>query len=143
MELTLVHKIYKDSDMAIETLKTLEKELKKYSEEMLETVIHIRKGYERYKKKASDILKKEKLGLDKVGEVTKMMADTGVKRKIKHRHSESGVASMLIKGLHMGVKDMDHELDCLKDDVDKKSVELARDFLVFQKDNITALKPYL
>ena len=143
MELTLVHKIYKDSDMAIETLKTLEKELKKYSEEMLETVIHIRKGYERYKKKASDILKKEKLGLDKVGEVTKMMADTGVKRKIKHRHSESGVASMLIKGLHMGVKDIDHELDCVDKNVDKKSIELARDFLVFQKDNITALKPYL
>ena len=49
MELKLVHKIYKDSDMSVSTLNTLIKELDGKNNEMIDTVKHIKKGYERKK----------------------------------------------------------------------------------------------
>ncbi len=143
MNLELVHKVYKDSDMAVSTIDTLLKEMKHYDIDIVDTIRNIKKGYERYKKKSSELLKSEKIGLDKVGIVSKMMADTGVKQKLKYRHSESGVVSMLIKGMHMGVKDIDKILEQLEEKADQESITLARDFLVFQKDNIQALKKYL
>lgn len=143
MELKLVHKIYKDSDMSVSTLNTLIEELDGKNNEMIDTVKHIKKGYERYKKKASNILNQEKVGLDKIGVVTKIMAEQGVTRKVKYKHNDSSIASMLIKGIHMGVVDIDHELEQLDEKADKKSIELARDFIIFQKDNIKALKLYL
>lgn len=142
--LEIVNHIYKDSEMAISTLTKLSTTLEKKDNKIKDTVEDIIKGYERYFKEAKKILNKNNCKKEKNGIVSKVMANMGIDKEVKHDNSDSAISDMLIKGVSMGSIDLEKKLKKYKDkEIDDKVLELANDFKNFQDDIIEKLKEYL
>lgn len=139
----VVEHIYKDADMAITSLEKLLKELKDRDNKIKSTVENILKGYERYLKDAKKILEKCDAKKEKNGMMEKMMSTVGICQIVKKDNSDAKIADMLIKGISMGSIDMEKKLKEYENELDKKTVKLAKDFISFQQDNIEALKEHL
>lgn len=139
----VIEHIYKDADMAIVNLSKLLKELKDRDNKIKGTIENILKGYERYLGDAKKCLKKHNESEEKNSLVEKMMSTMGICKVVKEDNSDARIADMLIKGISMGSIDMEKKLKEYEQELDKKTVKLAKDFISFQQDNIEALKVHL
>ena len=140
-KLELYKHIYSDSEMGIFTLTKLLEEIKEKDNKIKKDVEEILKGYERYFSEVKDILGdsvKEENGF-----MAKMGASMGIKKEVKSDNSDASIADMLIKGVSMGTIDMEKKINDYKDEVDKKELKFAKDFLEFQQDVIAELKKFL
>lgn len=138
----LLH-IYKDCDMSITTLEKLLKELVHKDNKIKDAVEDILKEYEKFLKDAKKMLKKENVELEKNGIMTKMMATMGVSKEVNADNSDASMADMLIKGITMGTVDMEKKIHQYENEVDKKDLKFANEFLKFQQNSINKLKKYL
>ena len=141
--LELYKHILKDSDMSVCSLTKLLKDLKNKDNKITKTVEDILKGYERYLKECKDYLKEHDCELEYDGMMAKMGAGMGIKKEVDSDNSDSNIADMLIKGISMGSIDMEKKIKDYEDEVDKKELKFAKDFLKFQQDVITNLKKFL
>ena len=140
-KLELYTHIYKDAEMSIFTLTKLLEELKEKDNKIKKDVEEILKGYERYFCEAKDALGdpvKEENGM-----MAKMGASMGIKKEVRSDNSDASIVDMLIKGVSMGTIDMEKKINDYKDEVDKKELKFAKEFLGFQQDIIIGLKKYL
>lgn len=139
----LLEYIAKDATMAAFTLEELLKDLNGLDNKIKGDIENILKGYERYIKDVTKKLKKEKVEVKEDSMLAKMSAKMGIKKEVKHDNSDASIADMLIKGISMGTIDMEKKIKDYQEKVEKENLELAKDFLKFQQDNITALKKHL
>ena len=72
-----------------------------------------------------------------------MGATKGIKKEVISDNSDASIADMLIKGMSMGVLDIEKKLSQYDEIANKKTIKLAEDFLEFQQESISKLKKYL
>ncbi|MDD4188409.1 MAG: hypothetical protein PHX04_06645 [Bacilli bacterium] len=135
--------VYKNSEMASYTLKTLLKELEGKDNKIKNTVIEINNEYQDYLNKSKKLLHKEKQSCPKNNLLNKMGAKMGINKEVTSDNSDSSIASMLIKGISTGIIDTSKILKDNKNISDKKEIKLATDFLKFQEKYSEELKKYL
>lgn len=139
----LLEYMYQDAEMSTYTLTELLEELKGRDNKIVKDIEKILKEYEGYLKDFQKQLKKEDIGCKPKGMLSKMMAKMGIKKEVIHDNSDGSIADMLIKGISMGSLDMEKKITQYKESVNKKTLDLAKDFLKFQEDTIEELKSYL
>lgn len=141
--LELYKHIYQDSEMSVFTLNKLLTDLKEKDNKIKKDIEEILKGYERYLNESKTYLEQAHAKLEENGMMAKMGASMGIKKEVKNDNSDASIAEMLIQGVSMGSLDMEKKINNYKDEVDKKEIKFAKDFLEFQQDVITGLKKYL
>ena len=139
----LVLHIYNSSKMGINSLKNLLMELKDKENKLKKAIEDELKEYETFYKETQKILKKEGVELKNDNVMAKMMSKMGIKKEVMNDNSDAKIAQILTQGLTMGVVEITSKIDTYKDIVDKKHLDLAKDYLKFQKKSIEDLKQYL
>ena len=138
----LLH-VYKDCDMSVTTLTELLDDLKEKDNKIKEVVEDLLKEYQSFLNRSKESLVKEDIPLETEGIMTKMMANMGVSKEVKHDNSDSSIADLLIKGISMGSIDMEKKLEDYKKEVEKGDLKFAKEFLKFQQNAIDKLKKFL
>lgn len=138
----LLH-VYKDCDMSVTTLTELLDDLKEKDNKIKEVVEDLLKEYQSFLNRSKECLEKENIPLETEGIMTKMMANMGVSKEVKHDNSDSSIADLLIKGISMGSIDMEKKLEDYKKEVEKGDLKFAKEFLKFQQNAIDKLKKFL
>ena len=132
----LLEHIYKDASMGSYTMEHLLEDLKGLAEDIL-------KGYQEFKSKAKEQLKKENVKLEEEGLIAKMMSTMGITKEVKKDNSDAAIADMLIKGVSMGSIEMEKKIKDFAKEAEKEDKKLAEDFLKFQQKTVDKLKEYL
>lgn len=138
----LLH-VYKDCDMSVTTLTELLDDLKEKDNKIKGVVEDLLKEYQSFLNRSKECLEKENIPLETEGIMTKMMANMGVSKEVKHDNSDSSIADLLIKGISMGSIDMEKKLEDYKKEVEKGDLKFAKEFLKFQQNAIDKLKKFL
>ena len=138
----LLH-VYKDCDMSVTTLTELLDDLKEKDNKIKGVVEDLLKEYQSFLNRSKECLEKENVPLETEGVMTKMMANMGVSKEVKHDNSDSSIADLLIKGISMGSIDMEKKLEDYKKEVEKGDLKFAKEFLKFQQNAIDKLKKFL
>lgn len=138
----LLH-VYKDCDMSVTTLTELLDDLKEKDNKIKGGVEDLLKEYQSFLNRSKECLEKENVPLETEGVMTKMMANMGVSKEVKHDNSDSSIADLLIKGISMGSIDMEKKLEDYKKEVEKGDLKVAKEFLKFQQKAIDKLKKFL
>ena len=139
----LLEYMYQDSEMAKYTLEKLINELKGKDNKIIKTLEDILKKYEDYYKNLKKELKKENVKPKESSIFSKIGASMGIKKEVISDNSDSSIADMLIKGISMGTLDMEKKISQYDKIANKKTIDLAKKFLIFQQDTINNLKIYL
>ena len=139
----LLEHMYKDSEMATYTLETLINELRGKDNKIIQKIEDILKEYESYYKSLKKQLKKEKINPTSSGVMAKIASSFGIKKEVITDNSDARIADMLIKGITMGTLDMEKKISKYTENVDKKVLKQAQDFLKFQQKTIEELKKFL
>lgn len=139
----LLEYIYQNSEMAKFTLEKLLNELKGKDNKIIKDVEDVLKKYEIYYKSLKKELKKESIKPKDSSLLSKMGASMGIKKEVISDNSDASIADMLIKGISMGVLDIEKKLSQYDEIANKKTIKLAKEFLKFQQESITQLKKYL
>lgn len=139
----LILHIYDSSKMGINSLKNLLTELKNKENKLKKVIEDELKEYEKFYKETKKILKKEDVELNDNNVMAKMMSKMGIKKEVMNDNSDAKIAQILTQGLTMGVVEITSKIDTYKDIVDKKNLNLAKDYLKFQENSIEELKQYL
>ena len=135
--------VYKDCDMSVTTLTELLDDLKEKDNKIKGVVEDLLKEYQSFLNRSKECLEKENIPLETEGIMTKMMANMGVSKEVKHDNSDSSIADLLIKGISMGSIDMEKKLEDYKKEVEKGDLKFAKEFLKFQQKAIDKLKKFL
>lgn len=138
----LLH-VYKDCDMSVTTLTELLDDLKEKDNKIKGVAEDLLKEYQSFLNRSKECLEKENIPLETEGIMTKMMANMGVSKEVKHDNSDSSIADLLIKGISMGSIDMEKKLEDYKKEVEKGDLKFAKEFLKFQQKAIDKLKKFL
>lgn len=139
----LLEYIYQNSEMAKFTLEKLLNELKGKDNKIIKDVEDVLKKYEIYYKSLKKELKKESIKPKDSSLLSKMGASMEIKKEVISDNSDASIADMLIKGMSMGVLDIEKKLSQYDEIANKKTIKLAKEFLKFQQESITQLKKYL
>ena len=139
----LLEYIYQNSEMGKYTIEKMINELKGKDNKIIKDAEDILKKYEIFYKDLKKQLKKENVKPKDSSLLSKMGASMGIKKEIISDNSDASIADMLIKGMSMGVLDIEKKLSQYDEIANKKSIKLAKDFLKFQQESITQLKKYL
>ena len=74
--------------------------------------------------------------------MAKIASSFGIKKEVITDNSDARIADMLIKGITMGTLDMEKKISKYTENVDKKVLKQAQDFLKFQQKTIEQLKKF-
>ena len=139
----LIEKIYKDASMGRFSTQKLLENLKGKDNKITGDVEGIFKGYSSYEEKAKEILlSRDKTPVEE-GNMTKMMSSMGIFKEVLTDNSDSAIADLLIQGLLMGEVEMKKRVDNASDDINKDDLDLAKEFLKFQKKAHKTMEKYL
>ena len=142
-EYEILNYIYKNASMGYETTFTLLKTLQNKENKIKEVVQDIINSYCDFTKQSELLLANINEDGKKYPKLTTISADMGVKMKINKDNSDSNIAQMLIKGLIMGVNEMEELFNNIDKDVDNKIIKLANNFKDFQSNAVKKLEKYL
>ena len=101
------------------------------------------KEYEKYMLTSKKILEKESITPKGNNLMAKVGSDMGIMMETIKDNSDPALASMLIEGITMGVVDMESKVKDYKAVCDKNILEIAKDFLKFQENEIEKLKTFM
>ncbi len=141
-DLKLVESIYDTCSMAIYSIEKLQEKIENKKNKILQTIKNIKKGYQRYQKDAKEVLKIANIHPKSINTFIKLSTTFNLSIEILHDNSDSAISEILIKGINMGIKEMDKELNNYYH-FHKKTVTFTEQFINFQKDNINSLKVHL
>ncbi len=141
-DLKLVESIYDTCSMAIFSIEKLLEKLEDKQNKIIPTLKNIKKGYSRYQKDSEEILEIASITPKNLNLLIKMSTSFNMSLEIIHDNSDSSICEMLIKGIGMGVSEMEKELN-EKCQLNEKTVAFTKQFINFQKDNIKCLKSHL
>ena len=139
----LIEKIYKDASMGRFSTQKLLENLKGKDNKITGDVEEIFKGYSSYEEKAKEILLSRDITPVEEGNMTKMMSSMGIFKEVLTDNSDSAIADLLIQGLLMGEVEMKKRVDNASDDINKDDLDLAKEFLKFQKKSHKTMEKYL
>ena len=139
----LLEYIYNDANMGVKSMKTLYDTLNNKDNKIKDVVEDILKEYKSYLKECEKILKKHKMVPSKPSLFAEIGSFMGIKMEMMKDNSDSRVSDMIIKGLNMGVIDLDKKIEDFKDKADKDVIRLAKSMRDMQAKEITALKEFL
>lgn len=139
----LIMHIYNSSKMGVNSLNNLLIELKDKENKLKKVVEEQLQAYEDFYKETKKILQKEKIELKEDNVMAKMMSKVGIKKEVMKDNSDAKIAQILTQGLTMGVVEITSKIDTYQDIVDKKHLNIAKDYLKFQQKAIDNLKNYL
>lgn len=142
-KLELLEYIYKSSEMGMQALTNVLKELKGKENKLKSIISDELSLYEKYYKITKSLLKKNKAKYDGNNIMIKTMSKGAIKSEIKKDNSDAKVAHMLIEGFTMGIVDIESKIKNYDKKVDKDILEIAEDYLKFQQQEIEKLKKYL
>lgn len=135
--------IYQDSEMAINSIKELKKDLEDKDNKIKGLLDEIIKKFIKYENESKKVLKKCDSVPEEEGLLAKMMANMGIKKEVMSDNSDSHMAEVMIQGISMGSINMEKKLDNYKEKLDSSDYKYARKFLIFEKESIEKLKEYL
>ena len=138
----LLH-IYQTSDMGAKSTTKLLNLLKNKDNKIKKVLEDELKKYEEFKTKSEKYLKKQKIDPKTLGMMAEIMADLEMKMQVMKDNSDSKMASMLTEGFTMGTIEMNKKIDAYSKDTDKDIINLAKQLLKFQEQEIENLKEYL
>ena len=141
--LAMLEYIIKNTEMGIHSSNKLIKMLSDKENKIRKVVEGILKGYENYYKESKKLIKKYTDEIKENGMMTKMSSSMMMKMDVMKDNSDANIAHILTQGLTMGVVDITSKIDRFKGDCDKKILDMAKDYLKFQKESIDFLKDYL
>jgi hypothetical protein len=75
--------------------------------------------------------------------MAKMGSDMGIMMETIKDNSDPALASMIIQGITMGVVEMESKINKYKTVCNKKTMNMANDFLKFQENEIEKLKTFM
>lgn len=141
--LELLEFIYKTSDMGASTTTDLLNTIKEKDNKIKKEAEDIIKTYEKYLKESEKLLKKSKTKGEDENMFTKAMSTMVIKKEIKNDNSDAHLADMLIQGLTMGNLEINKRIENYKNDADRNTISLAKNFVKDFEDHIETLKEYL
>ena len=141
--LEMLEYIVKNSEMGVYSSNKLIQLLSDKENKIRKVVEGILKGYENYYKESKKLIKKYTDEVKENGMMAKMSSSMMMKMDVMKDNSDANIAHILTQGLTMGVVDITSKIDRFKGDCDKKILEMAKDYLKFQKESIDFLKDYL
>lgn len=136
----LLKYLYESCDMGISSLTNLLKELEKTENKIKDDITDELSEYERFKKRVCKLTKEP---LNKNNSMTKIMAKLGIKKEVIIDNSDANVAHTIIEGLTIGIVDTETKINNYSEKVDKKIINVAKEYLEFQTNEIDKLKKYL
>ena len=143
MDCELLEKIYKDASMGHFACEKVLEYLKGKDNKIIGSIEKVRDEYSSFLFMCRDKL----LSLDKKVEdestMTKMMSSMGIFKEVISDNSDASMAEMLVQGLVMGQLEMEKRIKSASDDIDKEDLNMAKEFLKFQKKAEKELKKYL
>lgn len=141
--LEMLQYIYKASSMGHSSTEDLLTALKDKDNKIKKILEDTNKQYEYFEKESSKLLKKNKKEPKTAGLMADIMSKMSIKKEVIKDNSDSSMADMLIQGLTMGNLEIDKRIANFEKNIDKKILNLAKEFRKFGDDYIQKLKPYL
>ena len=141
--LEMLEYIYKTANMGHSSSEDLLNALKEKDNKIKKLLEEINKEYEKFEKESSKLLKKYKTEPQSAGLMADIMSKMSIKKEVKKDNSDSSMADMLIQGLAMGNLEIDKRIKNYEKQIDKKIMNIAKDFKKFGEDYIEKLKTYL
>lgn len=135
--------IYKTADMGSNSSSDLMMALKDKDNKIKKELESINKKYEYFKNESFKLLKKQKQDPQTAGLMANVMSKMSIKKEVQKDNSDSSMADMLIQGLNMGNLDIEKRISNFEKQIDKKVLNLAKEFKKFGEDYIEILKSYL
>ena len=135
--------IYKASNIGKTSCENLLNELKEKDNKIKRLLEEINKEYEHYEKESYKLLKKSKAEPKSAGILMDMMNKMGIKKEVKNDNSDASIAGTLIEGLTMGNIEIEKRITNFDKEVDKKILNIAKNFKKFGESYIEKLKSYL
>lgn len=135
--------IYKAANIGRISAENLLKALKDKDNKIKEIIEEINKQYEKYEKESSKLLKKNKVEPKGTNVMMDMINKMEIKKEVKNDNSDSSIASTLIEGLTMGNIEMEKRISSYENKIDKKNINIAKNFKIFGEEYIEKLKKYL
>ncbi len=139
----MIEKIYKDSEMSIYTLQDTLKKLEGKDNKITTLIQKIEEEYHNYLEESKAILENNNVPVQSSGVFAKMGADMGIMKEVIMDNSDSSIADMLIKGITMGILDLEKMVENKKESVDKETLKMAHRFIKFQKEKVEEVKKFL
>lgn len=141
--LEMLEYIVKNAEMGVYSSNKLIELLSDKENKIRKVVEGILKGYENYYKESKKLIKKYTDDVKENGVMAKMSSSMMMKMDVMKDNSDANIAHILTQGLTMGVVDITSKIDRFEKDADKKIINMAKDYLKFQKESIDFLKDYL
>ena len=141
--LELLMHIYKTSDMGVYSTKSLLDTLKTKENKIIHVLEMELKEYEKYLNISSRLLTKNDITPKGSGMIAKMGSDMGIMMETIKDNSDAAIASMLVEGLTMGILQMNNKIGKYRSVCDRKTLNLARDLMKFQQNEIEKLKTFI
>lgn len=138
----LMH-IYKSAEMGVYSTTGLINALRNKDNKIKHVLEGEIKGYEKFMKESEEILVKRKITPKKSGFMTKMGNDMGIMYETMKDNSDAAIASMLVEGFTMGVIEMETKINQYKNSAKRNVLNMAKDFKVFQENEINKLKTFM
>lgn len=135
--------IYKSSKMGHSSSEDLLEALKEKDNKIKKTLEEINKEYEKFEKESHILLKKNKVKLENSSIMAEIMSKLGIKKEVKNDNSDSSIAGTLIEGLTMGSIEIEKKISDYEKDIDRKILNLAKDYKKFQDNYTKKLKEFL
>ncbi len=101
------------------------------------------KTYESLYNETKKEIKKQKITIEKKGLLKTLTSTVAMKTEVNKDNSDSNIASILIRGFNMGNIDIEAKIKSYKKEVDKSTLNLAKEVLAFGESEITKLKIFL
>lgn len=129
----ILQDIYKGSEMAYYALEKIAKNFKNNKSELKNIVKNELKEYKKYMQETKDLLNQKDENIKESGFFAKLGSSIEISMKISP-DDLSSVSEILLKGLQMGIKQMEEKLKEYKDKLDIEILKLAQKFLEYQKE---------
>lgn len=135
--------IYKASNIGRISAENLLKALKENDNKIKKILEEINKKYEHFERESFKLLKKSKKEPKGAGTMLEIMNKLGIDKEVKDDNSDPSIAGTLIEGLTMGNIEIEKRLSNFEKEIDKKIINIAKEFKNFGEDYIEKLKTFL
>jgi hypothetical protein len=141
--LELLMHVYQTAEMGVYTTNNLLTLLMKKDNKITHVLESELKEYEKYAKESEMLLEKYDIEAKSSGIIAKLSSDIGMSLETMKDNSDPAIAAMLIEGFTMGAVEMNIKVDKYKNICENDILEIAKNLLKFQENEIEKLKTFL
>ncbi len=138
----LMH-IYETAQMGSYSTTTLLNKIKNKENKLKFILEQEIKEYEKYIKTSEKILIKNEITPKEPSLMAKIGSNMGIMKETIIDNSDSALAQMLIEGMTMGVTTLTAKISSYRKNADRKILNIAKDFVSFQEEEIEKLKTFM